>query len=96
MQDRWSVIKLEPQLSELICREITSDLPNWFGIPEANERYALGVKERTSFAIAIANKYVGMITIEFPFSDNANIYWMGVKKNYHNQGIGSYLLQMDF
>jgi hypothetical protein len=28
MPNGWSVIKLEPQLSELICREITAALPN--------------------------------------------------------------------
>jgi len=75
------------------CRAITATLPEWFGIPEANERYAEGVKNRTSFGILIDEEHVGMITIEMPFSDNANIYWMGIAKKYHRKGMGGALLK---
>lgn len=76
-----------------LCRSISTTLPEWFGIPEANLRYENGMLERTSFAASINNQYVGLITIEFPFPSNANIYWMAVKRSYHKQGIGKALLQ---
>ena len=28
--------------ADALCREITADLPEYFGIPEANEHYAAG------------------------------------------------------
>lgn len=84
---------INPPIAENICREITSTLPEWFGIPEANEKYAKGMLERISFA-AIENKsYVGLLTLEIPFPNNANIYWLGVKHKYHNKGIGTWLIK---
>lgn len=89
----YPIARLDALTAEETCRSITATLPEWFGIPEANDRYAIGVRERTSFGIAFDGHYVGMITIEFPFSNNANIYWMGIVKKYHGQGIGLTLLR---
>lgn len=84
---------ITPSMAEKICRELSAGLPEWFGIPEANERYAKGCAERTSFAAMLDNSYIGMITLEFPFKNNANIYWMAVNRKYHDQNIGVELLQ---
>lgn len=35
---------------------------------------------------------VGMISLEFPFENAANIYWMGVRKDWHHKGVGKVLL----
>lgn len=78
--------------SEHVCRNISEDLSEWFGIPEANEKYAKGVKERLSFGYFVDESCVGMLSLEFPFKNNANIYWMAVKKNWHHKGIGKALL----
>lgn len=83
---------IEPSKAEKICRDLTAGLPEWFGNPDANERYAKGCAERTSFAAMLDNNYIGMITLEFPFNNNANIYWMAVNRNYHGQNIGLELL----
>lgn len=84
---------IEPTLSEKICRDITSNLPDYFGIPEANERYAKGMLERLSFAAIVDEQYVGLLTLEFPFTNNANIYWMAVKREYQGKKIGSALME---
>ncbi|MDB6081482.1 MAG: Acyl-CoA N-acyltransferase [Chlamydiia bacterium] len=88
-----SIVHLEPVLSEQTCRVISSTLPEWFGIPEANEKYAAGVKERTSFSAVVQGECAGMITLDFPFPNVANIYWLAVKKEFHHQGIGTALLK---
>lgn len=92
-ETHFKIQQIEPTLAEKICRDITADLPDYFGIPEANERYAKGMRERVSFAANIDTQYVGLITIEFPFTNNANIYWMAVKKKYQRVNVGTSLIQ---
>lgn len=87
------IVELTPDESEHTCKAISADLPEWFGIPEANERYANGVKSRLTFGYVIDSTCVGMLSLEFPFENSANIYWMGVKRNWHNKGIGKSLLR---
>ncbi len=84
---------LNANQSEQACRELTLSLPEYFGIQEANERYAKGVRELLTFGAKLNGSYVGLISLEFPFPNNANIYWMAVKKEYHDQGIGCSLLR---
>jgi kynurenine formamidase/GNAT superfamily N-acetyltransferase len=85
--------EIDPHLAKKICLSLATDLPEWFGIPEANERYALGCLERISLAARVNDNYFGMITLEFPYPKNANIYWMAVNKNLHRNKIGTKLIQ---
>jgi len=92
--DSLNLIKLiPPHTAEPICRAITSSLPEWFGQSEANERYAKGVSERISFAAFDHEEPVGLLTLEFQYPENGNIYWLGVKKSHHHQGVGAGLME---
>lgn len=88
------MIKIEtitPDLAEGLCRKITADLPEYFGLPEVNEHYAIGVRSRSNLAAKAGEEYVGLISIDFPYPENANIYWMGILRQYHRMGIGKIL-----
>jgi GNAT superfamily N-acetyltransferase len=88
------MIKIEaisPDLAEALVRKITVDLPEYFGLPEVNEHYATGVRSRINFAAKVDEKYVGLISIDLPYSENANIYWMGILRQYHRTGVGKIL-----
>lgn len=88
------MIKIEtitPDLAEGLCRKITVDLPEYFGLPEVNEHYAIGVHSRLNLAARVGEEYVGLISIDFPYPENANIYWMGILRDYHRKGIGKIL-----
>jgi hypothetical protein len=88
------MVKMEaisPDLAEALVRKITIDLPEYFGLPEVNEYYATGVRSRVNLAAKVDEKYVGLIAIDFPYSENANIYWMGILRPYHRTGIGKIL-----
>lgn len=80
-------------IAEWVCRKITADLPEYFGLPEANEQYAIGVRARHNIAAKIGDDYLGLISIDFPYPNNSNIYWMAVLRQYHKQGIGCKLLE---
>jgi len=88
------MIKIEtitPDLAEGLCRKITDDLPEYFGLPEVNEHYAIGVRSRLNLAARVGEEYVGLISIDFPYPENANIYWMAILQGYHRTGIGKIL-----
>lgn len=88
------MIKIEtitPDLAELLCRKITADLPEYFGLPEVNEHYAIGVRSRINLAAKAGEEYVGLISIDFPYPENSNIYWLGILRSYHRTGIGKIL-----
>ena len=87
------VEKVVPSKAAQICRSIAATLPEWFGIPEANERYEQGCLERDSFAAKHGDEYIGLVVLEFPFPNNANIYWMAVNKDQHGRSLGSELFR---
>lgn len=79
--------------AENLCRLITADLPEYFGLKEANENYFEGIKNRINFAASLQSIYIGLISIDFPYPNNANIYWLGILKDYQRQGIGKKLME---
>ncbi len=84
--------QLAPDLAEKAFLEILETLPEYFGLPEANAIYAKGLKEKNCFGYEKDGKIVGLLALEFPYPNNANIYWMGVTKSHHRQNIGSSLV----
>ena len=84
--------KITGELAQALCQTFTEELPEYFGLPEANEHYAIGVAKRINFAAKKDDNYIGLISIDFPYSNNANIYWMAVKPSFHRQGIGKQLI----
>ncbi|KTD24110.1 GNAT family N-acetyltransferase [Legionella maceachernii] len=87
-----TIENITAELAESLCRKITADLPEYFGLPEANEHYAQGVKAYANFAAKKNGNYIGLISINFPYPNNANIYWMAVLRAFHRQTIGEQLI----
>ena len=78
--------------AESLCRKITTDLPEYFSLPECNEHYAKGVRKCSNFTLNISDDDVALLSLNFPYSNNANIYWMGILKAYQAKGYGSQLI----
>ncbi len=89
----YKIEQISSEIAQTLCRQITADLPEYFGLPDCNEHYALGVCSRINFAAIAGEKYVGLLSLDFPYPANSNIYWMGVLRAFQGQGIGSLLLQ---
>jgi GNAT superfamily N-acetyltransferase len=75
-----------------LCRKLTAALPDYFGLPEINEHYAAGVRTRTNFAAKMDETHVALLSLDFPYPHNSNIYWMAVSPEFHGQGIGKLLV----
>ena len=82
---------ISPESAELLCRRITADLPEYFGLPDCNEHYAKGVHSRINFALKSGDAYLGLLSLEFPYPENSNIYWMGVLREWQGRGLADCL-----
>ncbi len=79
----------EPSEKSAACKQIIDQLPNWFGLPEANASYIDGVaKEIAVVARDQSGHITGMLSLRFPFPNNADIYWLGVLPDLHRRGTG--------
>jgi len=92
MKNHIVIEQIHADVAEKLCRVISENLPEYFGIPSANEQYFQGVHSCHNLAAKIDNHYVGMLTLNYPYPNNSNIYWMAVLREYQTQGIGRRLV----
>jgi GNAT superfamily N-acetyltransferase len=71
-----------------LCRRVLAALPDWFGLPDAVERY---VRDVTSLPV-LAVDDVGFLALKVHSDTAAEIYVMGVLPAHHRGGIGSALV----
>lgn len=89
----YSIEIIPPSMAQEICQDITADLPEYFGLPEVNKHYVDGMLSRTSFGVKVDGQWVGLLTIEFPYPQTGQIYWMGIKRSFHGKGYGTHLIK---
>lgn len=85
--------QISPEAAEALCRKLTASLPDYFGLPEANEHYAAGVRARTNFAAHEDEAQIALISLDFPYPSNCNIYWMAVAPEFQGKGLGNALVE---
>ena len=73
-----------------ISRQILEALPEWFGIPEAREAYINDSREQLFFAAfdKASRQPVGFLCLKETGKETAELAVMGVRREYHRQGIG--------
>ncbi len=91
--EKIEIEKINPDQAETLCRSITQDLPEYFGILSANEQYFKGVRNCKNLAAKINGHYVGLLSLNFPYANNSNIYWMGVLRAHQAKGVGRQLIE---
>jgi ribosomal protein S18 acetylase RimI-like enzyme len=75
-----------------ICRDILNELPDWFGIPESIEEYAL-FAEQSDMLGAISDGIVaGFITLRNTSLAASEIYVMAIRPRFHRMGLGTALV----
>ncbi len=90
----WTVKELNgPAEKQAACRAIIKQLPEWFGMPEAIQRYTTEVADKTAFVVSDPKGApIGMLSLRRPFPNNADVFWLGVLSTHHRQGIGRALM----
>lgn len=75
-----------------ITKSVLEDLPEWFGIEESTKEYIEESAEMIYYACFIEDEAVGFVAIKTTSSCTAEIYVIGIKKEYHRRGIGKLLV----
>ena len=66
-------------------------LPDWFGIPEAREEYIRDSAGRDFFCACHETNPIGFLYLKETSQDTVELAAMGIKKEYHGNGIGTAL-----
>ncbi|MBN2587314.1 MAG: GNAT family N-acetyltransferase [Candidatus Fermentibacteraceae bacterium] len=75
-----------------ICGSILRSLPEWFGIESAVEEYVRGARDLPFIRIDIDGAAVGFCSLKVNFGINADLYVLGILKEYHGKGIGTRMI----
>lgn len=78
---------------DAVSREVLYDLPEWFGMPESTEEYIHDSQEKPFLACYINDELAGFVVLNATSKDCAEIFVMGIKKQFHRMGLGSALLE---
>ena len=82
-----------PEEKQRVSRAILEALPEWFGIPEAREDYIRESAGQIMLASSEDGETKGFLCLKETGKDTLEIAVMGVRKEYHRQGIGAALVQ---
>ncbi len=78
----------------VLCDSIISTLPQWFGIPAANQTYIDEIQNYQVFGVFDqSNQPVGGLALKYQFKECAEIWWMGLSPVHHRQGLGQKLFK---
>ncbi len=86
------IVEISNDDASVLCKKIIDALPQYFSIQQVNEMYINGVRDRKNFAAKIDDKYCGMISIEYNYKANANIYLLGILPDMQGIKIGTKLI----
>lgn len=77
----------------LIVKEVLETLSKWFGIKSAIEDYVKESKKYPLLNVLHNNQTIGFLSLK-PTSNYAlEVYVMGLKQEYHRQGIGKTMIE---
>jgi ribosomal protein S18 acetylase RimI-like enzyme len=75
-----------------VTNNILRKLPKWFGIEESIVEYVNDVQNTIFLTACDSGKQIGFISIKINNEYTAEIFVMGILKEYHNKGIGKKLM----
>ena len=75
-----------------ICASILQQLPQWFGIPEANADYAVAADAHPTVVARIEGRPIGLLTLVQHSDQAAEVHLMAVLPERHRQGLGATML----
>jgi GNAT superfamily N-acetyltransferase len=84
---------LDPGERSALVAGLIDELPDWFGIAEANRHYVDGAARREAFGVFEDGACAGLVSVEPHFGRALELWWPGVRPERHRRGIGRALVQ---
>ena len=76
-----------------VCEQVLSDLPEWFGIEEANRNYIEKSATLPTFVAKRGGEPIGFMSLLIHSPQSAELYVLGVMRDFHRHGIGRQLIE---
>lgn len=80
--------EVDPAERRRILEMLTARLPEWFGQPSANRRYAGQAERLEGWTARLDAQAVGLLLLARHSPVSAEIHWLGVDPGRHRRGIG--------
>ena len=77
-----------PTEKKRVAREILEALPDWFGVIESREAYIRESGAQPFFVAFMDNRAAGLLCLKETGRATVELAVMGVKQEYHRQGVG--------
>ncbi len=75
------------------CEVVLRSLPQWFGREDSIQMYAEDVESMDTYTARLNGDVLGFFSIKVHNEFSAELYVLGVKPEYHGQGIGTKLYE---
>jgi len=83
-----------PDEKSSICNGVLRALPSWFGIESAIVNYVNDIQPMPFYSAFDNEEPVGFVAIKKHNNDTAEVYVMGILREYHRKGIGKKLIAL--
>ena len=82
----------DPDRKRELQERLTILLPDWFGRPDSNARYAAQAELLDGYVAESEGVRRGLLLLKWTGPASAEVYWMGVDPTCHRSGIGRALM----
>lgn len=90
----WRIVPLETEQEKRdTAASILAALPEWFGLPESTAEYVRGCGELPVWAAEEAGNALGFLALKETSPYTMEVFVLGVRPEYHRQGVGAALLR---
>jgi GNAT superfamily N-acetyltransferase len=86
------IVAFEPRFGGA-CESMIAELPEWFGLAEANAAYLRDLAALSSWVALLGSDVVGAVTLERHFPESFEVHFLAVRPEHHRRGIGRTLLR---
>jgi ribosomal protein S18 acetylase RimI-like enzyme len=83
----------DPESKSTICNSVLRSLPEWFGIEGAIRVYVDGVRDLLFLKVLHGGDPVGFCAVRISYGINADLYVLGILKEFHGRGIGTGMIE---
>jgi GNAT superfamily N-acetyltransferase len=85
-------LEADPDRKRQLQMQLTAQLPEWFGQPDSNAKYAKQAEVLDGYVAEADRDPCGLLLLKRTSPISAEIYWMAVTPARHRQGVGRALV----